>query len=275
MEILEGGTGHGSLTLHLARAIHSANPAPDDDLSLPIPIATEGAPIEPMMKKRQAVIHTIDISERHSQHAQQTVSGFRQGMYYRDIDFHFGDVSEWIEHQFLSRGLDAKKLKDKAFLSHVALDMADAHQHLEKAASALHVDGGLLVFNPSITQIVAAVKTVKEKYLPLRLDRVLELGASMTGGKEWDVRCVRPRAKIQAEDAAGKAKAVAIEAQLGIEPASDGLNESADNNTNNRDPDNVEILDRPDEGEAMVCRPKVGYIVTGGGFVAHFKKMKR
>ena len=131
---------------------------------------------------RQAVIHTLDVSWKHSKHAEQTVKGFREGLYFNDIVFHVGDVSQWIDEQVSNRKLGPD---EKAFLSHIVLDMPSPHQYVEKAASVLHTNGNLLAFNPSITQIISIVKTVKHLGLPLVLDSFLELGLNVSGGKDW------------------------------------------------------------------------------------------
>lgn len=268
LEILEAGTGHGSITLHLARAVHGANPtAKDSDCRQP----SEAASAESVQCQRQAVIHTIDLSRSHSEHAQEIVSGFRQGMYSNDIDFQVGDVSRWIKEQFAKRGLEEKENEEKAFLSHIVLDMPSAQDHIGTAASALHVNGGLLVFNPSITQIMSVVQQVKDEYLPLQLEKVVEVGQNMTGGKEWDVRCVKPRTRISAEAITRNAPISNVRAQSDSEAVSDRSNGSI-----LADQEEEEVpAAKQDEAWKTVCRPKVGYMVTGGGFVAFFKKMKR
>lgn len=265
LEILEAGTGHASLTLHLARAVHAGNQLAEVNHAL------EGAPSESLRSRRQAIIHTIDISPSYSQHAQQIVSGFRRGMYSKDIDFHVGDVSQWVKQQFAARGLEERGKEAQAFLSHAVLDMPDAHDHVETVASALLVNGGLLVFNPSITQIMTVVRMVKERYLPLQLERVLELGQNMTGGKEWDVRCVKPRARIRTEVAARNTPTAALGPPAGVNSASDETDESIISDQE----EESEAPTKPDEGWESVCRPKVGYRISGGGFVAFFKKMKK
>ena len=98
-------------------------------------------------------------------------------------------------------------------------------------------------FNPSITQIISLVKTVKQLNIPLVLDSVLELGPN-SGGKDWDVRAVLPRAQV-----AG-----------GAEP-------------NPSDEDIQPIHDQVEEME-MVCRPRVGHRVAGGGFLGVWRKMR-
>ena len=131
---------------------------------------------------RQAVIHTLDVSSKHSKHAEQIVKGFRQGLYADNVAFHVGDVSQWIDEQVCRRRLGPD---EKAFLSHIVLDMPSSSHHVEKAASVLHTDGNLLAFNPSVTQIISIVKIVKQLHLPLVLKSVLELGLNVSGGKDW------------------------------------------------------------------------------------------
>lgn len=207
LEILEAGTGHGALTLYLARAIHTANPRSletgrikeDEDHVGESIISNaqeprEGSAVEGSRKsevngdsrtrscpghngnRRGAVIHTVDIAPQYSRNARQMVKGFHQGMYRNDIEFHVGDVSDWIDQQFGIRGIKP----EETFLSHIVLNMPAAQHHVEKAASALHVNGSLLAFNPSITQIISIAQVIKRRFLPLYLDRVVELGHNLT-----------------------------------------------------------------------------------------------
>lgn len=294
LEILEAGTGHGGLTLYLAKAVHAAN-ALRPNTNNPSSKAVEdcqsaslfkiGAPgyqrssgreddlnsrskpsYEHSSDDRQAVIHTLDVSLKHSKHAEQIVKGFRQGLYFNDIVFHAGDISGWIDEQVSNRGLGPDA---KAFLSHIVLDMPSSFHHVEKAASVLHTNGNLVAFNPSITQIISIVKIVKQLSLPLVLDSVLELGLNVSGGKDWDVRTVTPRAltrkakdTIREDDASGDAD----------KDSNDGaVADSAGAST--AEGDNQPIHDQISEME-IVCRPKVGYRVAGGGFLGVWKKMK-
>ena len=124
LEILEAGTGHGALTLYLARAIDAGNtgsPRWNDaqsegndgedgrltstdvllggeanahaDNDRDNAGTTAQSIYEHKHDRRRAVIHTIDVSRRLSKHARQMIKGFRQGMYRRNIKFHLGDVS--------------------------------------------------------------------------------------------------------------------------------------------------------------------------------------
>lgn len=268
MEILEAGTGHGALTLHLARAIHAANPPlpklqsyateqePEDAVYLGESIADlQEANAESWRKSRGAIVHTLDISGKHSKHAKGIVEGFRHGLYASNVDFHVGEPSAWISGQQESR-----KTKD-AFLSRVILDLPGADGYLESVASALQVDGLLAVFNPSITQIVESVEKIRKDRMPYLLDQVVELGASTI--RQWNVRAVRPRATLK------KAEQKEVADWAGEEPIDGVKGQEA------RDEELAQDLSKTgEETWAMVCRPKAGQEVVGGGFLAVWRKME-
>ena len=287
-EILEAGTGHGSLTLYLARAISASNqPLPGTGIfSTPTTKAgnvvsgmvnsdqekediVEKTDIDPKLESwktsRKAIIHSLDISAQNTAHASQIVRGFRRGLYAGNVDFHVGDVSEWISAELEKRAQSTEGQQSKPFLAHVLLDLPRAQAHLERVASALHVDGILTVFNPSITQITGCVEVIKKKKLPLWLDRVLELGPSMAGGREWSVQAVKPRALIKAQNDRMEA----------LDTASEGSPSLADDNAETtRDQEQAQALANRDEGWEMICRPKVGDRISGGGFLGVWRRMR-
>lgn len=307
LEILEAGTGHGGLTLHLARAIHAANlPLPGkrhtvtsvQEKNTPSAQAITNTriagpevetPFEPnfdMLDKsetridgvisksrRQAVIHSVDISPSHLHHAKKLVEGFRHGQYADDVEFYVGDVSAWIDQQLIQRGLHSPEIKDKAFLSHIILDLPGSQSYLEKVASVLHVNGTLIAFNPSITQIIACVKEIKLNMLPLELDRILEVDQGMVGGREWDVRAMKPRALARAE----AEKKVNLDEESAPTGASDqGLTkDGGDPEMEIKRNDTIQELVKEDIEWYMVCRPKFTERWSGGGFVGVWKKMRR
>ncbi|KAF1841667.1 S-adenosyl-L-methionine-dependent methyltransferase [Cucurbitaria berberidis CBS 394.84] len=269
LEILEAGTGHGALTLHLSRAIHAANPPmprtpsyastqeeePEDAIYLGESLSDlHGSALETWKANRRAVIHTLDISGKHSHQARKIVEGFRAGIYAGNINFHVGDVSEWIARQKASRKTD------EPFLTHVFLDLPGANNHLANVAPALHVNGLLAVFNPSITQIAECVETIREQRMPYLLDQVVELGAGTI--REWDVRAVRPRATLRKADIKESSESSSEDA---IDPVK-GQEE--------RDKELEEDLDKQEEKWAMVCRPKAGQQVVGGGFLGLWRRME-
>ncbi|KFY93979.1 hypothetical protein V498_04139 [Pseudogymnoascus sp. VKM F-4517 (FW-2822)] len=279
LEIFEAGTGHGALTLHLARAIHAANPAPPPFPSPPrrisAPDSEEATPDsvdaehqaavdrwEAYKPTRRAVINTLDVSARHSEHAQKVVAGWRQGMYAHSVDFHVGSIPEYISSRLAA--------SPDPFLDHTILDLPDCHLYLETISQALKVDGTVLVFCPSITQVIACLQKVRKEGLPFSLETTLEIGqAAGVGGKVWDVRAVRARSFVRAE---------AVEAEKveggeeGVESVAEGSGEEAvaEAAVKEAEPPKPE-----GDGWNMVCRPKVGDRVVGGGFLGVFRRVDK
>lgn len=238
-EIFEAGTGHGALTLHLSRAIHGAN-------SGPLPSLNDAEAYQAWLSNRKAVIQTLDISPAISSHAQEVVRNFRQGMYFPNIDFHVGGVDEYLSSRLVGA--------PEPFLEHAILDLPSCHEYLEIVGRSLKPNGSLLVFCPSITQINTCVQRIKDKMLPFLLESVLETGAGAgAGGREWDVRLVKPRSFEKAK------AAIAAESDL-VEHERENVN-------------NAEDDQKTDQGWEMVCRPKVGIRVVGGGFLGFWRRM--
>ena len=274
LEILEAGTGQGGLTLYLARAVHAANLTIDE---IEPGVGTQPYLLDPSQPNsraktyRRAIVHTVDIQLKYSKHAESIVKGFRRGIYSKNVDFHVGDVSEWIDQQIRARGQAFED--DRAFLSHIILDMPNANRHIGKAASVLITNGSLLIFNPSISQIMTVVELVKQQSLPLILDTVLELGHDMTGGRQWDVRSVVPRAELKSMGRTKNTTSLNDGTESPIENVIDARDhEPVPNNRSNEE--NSPASQKNMYGLQMVCRPKVGGKVVGGGFLGVFKKMQ-
>ncbi|TEY77700.1 hypothetical protein BOTCAL_0052g00390 [Botryotinia calthae] len=301
LEIFEAGTGAGSLTLHLARAIHGANTrapliprfpktrgkiTPDDD------IYRHGGKLSERSNKltdlynewrsqRRAVIHSLDADEHHSRHAQKTVRNYRHGAYFPHVDFHVGSI-----HDYLSKRLEETK---GVFLDHAILDIPGIQDEMEIVGKCIKPDGRLITWCPSITQHMKCLEVVKGKKLPFVLDRVLELGSQLsTGGREWEVRSVKPRALIKAEKKA-KAEEMEREDRSKVSSIVDGWLSKISSKEDEVTSEDVETSEsesvpvQASTGEAsdltdmsgweMICRPKVGDRITGGGFVGVWKKM--
>ncbi|KAI9849640.1 MAG: hypothetical protein M1837_002765 [Sclerophora amabilis] len=332
LQILEAGTGHGGLTIHLAKAIHAANtiapPAPpfrlksgeqaqqpsDDrpDSGLPIhstSLADQDTNIsvdetaedprqrefEEWRKSRRAVIHTLDISSIYSSHAQSTIRGFRQGLYSPHIDFHVGDLSSWVSMQLESHST-------RPFLAHAILDLPGSQAYLGDVTKAVQPDGIVMMFCPSITQITAAVQKAKNEQMPLYLDKVVELGAGAgVGGREWNVRFVRPRAVVKAElkemveravmkegtatlsrDTGSDVEETKVEGDGGFDEGKtskpDGLTfspkEAEDDKENNSGIEEDSESKSKTSSFEMICRPKVGARIAGGGFLGVWRKTR-
>lgn len=268
LQIFEAGTGHGALTLNLARAIHGANTATPPIPDLPSKAADEnsikavndglGAKTakeiyDAWRASRRAVIHTLDQSPAYSAHAQKTVKNFRRGMYFPNVDFHVGSIKDYLS--------DRLSETNKAFLDHAILDLPNTHTYLDIVGEALKANGSLVTWCPSITQINKCVMLVKEEKMPFLLERVIEVGAGLSGGREWDVRMVRPRALMKARL---EAKIPGSKGEV-IDPIAEIV-------------EDIELPAEPasrNDGWEMVCRPKVGVRIIGGGFTALWRKMER
>ncbi|KAF4554002.1 Hypothetical protein D9617_5g068770 [Elsinoe fawcettii] len=256
-EILEAGTGHGALTLHLSRAIHAGNP----------PMAVDQNEQE-WRGSRQAVLHTIDISEKYSKHAEKIVAGFRKGVYSGNINFNVGSVSDWVRAEIERRSDKA------AFLSNAFLDLPGLEDHLATVSSVLLPDSKLIVFAPSVTQILACFEKARKAKLPLVLGQVIELGTNgSSGGREWDVRAVVPRDKIKRRKAESEVSERAPQdVDVRAETSEDELSLESETSAADSSAAEVEVEPEPDAEEKIVCRPKVGDRITGGGFLAVFIK---
>jgi tRNA (adenine57-N1/adenine58-N1)-methyltransferase catalytic subunit len=269
LEIFEAGTGHGALTLHLARAIYSANPVapkvPEEDEGTETSPGVIEAQREEAYKEwrenRRATIHTLDCSGRHSAHAETIVKNFRRGMYYPHIDFHVGDIDDYLS----SRLVDTS---DTPFLEHAILDLPDIHHYFNIVGKSLRPNGTLITFCPSITQINAGVTFARQKGLPLFLEKVVEVGGAVgVGGREWDVRPVKPRALL-------KAKVEDVKSSDDLEEDQDVLQDPTEGSEAVLvTPPVIETLSSDESGWEMVCRPKVGLRISGGGFVGVWRKM--
>ncbi|KAJ5503988.1 tRNA (adenine(58)-N(1))-methyltransferase catalytic subunit GCD14 [Penicillium fimorum] len=293
LEILESGTGHGSLTLHLARAIHAANTTPSAS-SIAIPDQLPRRPpnekdteetgekpaeqiADPAQEEwdawraqRNAIIHTVDVSPKFSALAEKNVRGFRRGIYAGNTDFYVGPVENWIAQQKQQRkktGLASLTGGNPVdpFLSHVILDMPSSNLRIPHVTPMLKRDGLLVVFMPSITQIGECLQLIRDQRLPLVQEKVIELGSGISGGRTWDVRFAT---KKSGADPASWAAPADAEGATPIEAdeqptASDTASEvpSAE--------------ESPKGGESvLVCRPKVGVRIQGGGFVAVWRRIE-
>ncbi|KZZ89026.1 tRNA (adenine-N(1)-)-methyltransferase [Ascosphaera apis ARSEF 7405] len=312
LEILEAGTGHGSLTLQLSRAINAANSAPpylpprqtpvhktkktdlpeDDELT-----PEQEEEVRQWKERRNAIVHTVDISPAYSTHAETMIRGFRRGMYAGNIDFYTAPVEEWIENQLQQRQSKSKPLEEKTeptpFLKYAILDMPSSHDRIPHVSRILKTDGTLAVFMPSVTQIGECVQLINELRLPLMLEKAVELGTGISSGRLWDVRTAsvrRPRGLSVASSSSSSTTAVseaemesavteeedsATQSEKEVEVAADGeeaniSEEAAAAAAATSQPEPAQ----PDRRTVLVCRPKVGDKIVGGGFVGIWKKIK-
>jgi hypothetical protein len=300
LEILESGTGHGSLTVHLARAIQAANSVPP-----PLPQKSQiqylqGRPIQPgtdaekadpkststtaqespdesveqqtqqqqqqwdtWRAHRRAIIHTVDVSPKFSAHAEKIVRGFRRGIYAGNVDFYVGHVENWIAEQKkarASRSLLSNSPTVEPFLSYAILDMPSAHLRIPHVAPILKRDGILVVFMPSVTQVGDCVDLIRRQKLPFILEKVVELGSGISSGRLWDVRFAVKKSRADPSswtEAADSAETEEDSSDAGVESVPAAPEEAA-----------------RQEESVLVCRPKVGARIVGGGFVGLWRRIE-
>ncbi|KAL9053378.1 MAG: hypothetical protein Q9162_004819 [Coniocarpon cinnabarinum] len=249
IEILEAGTGHGSLTLHLAKALHAANGLAEVDV---MPKGLLDSP-----KTVGGVVHTVDVSLKHSQHAKEIVTGFRRGLYTNDIEFHVDTVLSFLQKEHSRRG------SNDPFLDRVILDMPKAHYEMRTVADSLIVDGMLATFCPQVTQVAEGIKLVRQQRLPLYLDQVVELNSLTTGGRAWDVRLVKPR---------GSSRSHVTKIEEATSDDSESSEQALQDSTEPQSEQQT-MLKSFDDWE-VVCRPSFGDMITAGGFLAVWRKIK-
>jgi tRNA A58 N-methylase Trm61 len=241
-EILDAGTGHGALALHLARAIAAGNghtppsavPGVEDSPADENQQKEHEREWEDWRSSRRAIVHTIDDKKANSDGAKKMIRGFRQGLYYPHINFYCDDVTQWVEAQYAERG---------PFLSLAVLDLPAIHTKIESVIRALVPGGKLCVFVPSISQIADCQRVIQDNKFSLLKLKVVELGDGISTGRDWDVRFIIPRAEQKKTQ----------EAQEGADDAT-----SATGSTLGQ--------------HVQICRPKVGELIQGGGFVGIWQK---
>ncbi len=213
--------------------------------------------------RRGAIIHSVDISKVYSEHAESIVRGFRRGLYAGSVDFYVARVEDWISSQIRLRKGYSNSAVDP-FLSYAILDMPSANQQLATVAPVLRSDGIVAIFMPNISQIAECEKAACDLKLRLSLEKVVELGTGISGGRLWDVRYTKVRNKDNTR---------ATVDEPVVEPNSDDDEASSEDNEN-QGKDSVHQELREKEEMVLVCRPKVGDRIVGGGFVGVWRKMK-
>ncbi|RAL17167.1 tRNA (adenine-N(1)-)-methyltransferase [Aspergillus homomorphus CBS 101889] len=341
LEILESGTGHGSLTLHLARAIQGANSVPP-----PFPAASQVVNLVPSPSssssssptatprsnpettttteteateatttqenwdawraQRKAIIHTVDITRKTARHAETLVRGFRRGIYAGNVDFSAGPVETWVAAQKQQRSrrhhntrtsfvgesdsqtatpaeaVEGKEGEVEPFLSYAILDMPSAHLRIPHVASILKRDGLLAVFMPSVTQIGDCMEVIRRERLPLVQEKVVELGQGISSGRLWDVRFAYPKAKdpLAVAAASGAASGVeeGVEAQEeageAVVSAGEEVADGGDAATTASSTTSSSGVTEESQDPVLVCRPKVGLRIVGGGFVGIWRRIE-
>ncbi|GMM29933.1 hypothetical protein DAMA08_026780 [Martiniozyma asiatica (nom. inval.)] len=215
-QYLEAGTGHGSLSLSIAKALYPANTLckifknnpiyKENDLENGNNVYNRSPNFENDL--RGAILHSIDCNAIHSRQGRETVQGFRRGIYADSVEFHLADSPSqflksdiaklWAKGSKLSDDLTDDQINGDSWLDGAFLDMPNYHLHIAEISKNLKVDGIIVAFCPNITQILDGVKVIDElndqvlsnsgKYILVH-EKSIQLLPGIGGGlQEWDTR---------------------------------------------------------------------------------------
>jgi tRNA (adenine57-N1/adenine58-N1)-methyltransferase len=182
-------------------------------------------------------------------------------MYAPHIDFHVGGIENYLQSRLASNG-------HQPFLSRAILDLPSTHLYLGIVGEALNPFGKLVTWNPSITQTIKCLQVVEEQDLPFVLETVLEVGSG-SGGREWDVRSVLPRA-IQ-NSVTSVSEVLEVLEGASEEASGDEVGNAEVVQATNT-PDFEPTHSKSSSGWETICRPKVGLKVEGGGFIGLWRR---
>ncbi|KAJ2693213.1 hypothetical protein GGH99_001271 [Coemansia sp. RSA 1285] len=153
--VLEAGTGNGSLTLHLARAVGSAGR-----------------------------VYTVERNPDTSAHAKMLAGRFQRGRLLGSVAFHVGELSEVFSkidgsnEPSSQNGLVGEPLP---VFDAIALDMPAPWTQLPLVAQRLRTDRFCVCYLPNMSQVIDLVRECRP--WPLRVEDVLEVQ-----WRSWDVR---------------------------------------------------------------------------------------
>ncbi|CAO0795255.1 unnamed protein product [Mucor circinelloides] len=135
--VLEAGTGNGSLTLYMARAVAGGGDC-------------------------VGTIDTFDIRESHSNTARKHVERYSRGKYKSNVSFHIGAVADKLpEIMVAEEQYDA-----------IALDMPEPCDQIPRLLPYLRNDRFIVCYLPNMTQVLALAELIID--LPLVMEDCIE-----------------------------------------------------------------------------------------------------
>ena len=223
--------------------------------------------------------------------------GFRRGIYAGNVDFYVGHVENWIAEQTnlrssapVSASTTTTTTPVQPFLSYAILDMPSAHLRIPHVTPLLRNNGVLVIFVPSITQIGDCVNIIRRQRLPFMMDRVVELGSGISSGRLWDVRFAEKKSRAdpsswssgQIGGGSDSSNSLPEEASS-VEDVSGNEDSSTqgESDAESQSPSSVGASAsdhynnvQKDDASVLVCRPKVGIRIVGGGFVGLWRRVE-
>ncbi|KAG0234313.1 small nuclear ribonucleoprotein Sm D3 [Actinomortierella wolfii] len=243
--VLEAGTGNGSMTMYIQRAIQGPG----------------------------SHLDTVDIRNEHSLQAEQNIERFWRGIYRKGITFwrssgglervikRLNGSDQGIDHLPMNNAdvetettLTATQLKKKKMESMeklppnphppghqydaISLDLPDCKLVLLDLVPLLKADRPMCLYMVNMSQILDLAKWLRRNCQDLVMERVLEIG-----WKEWTVRSAAVRSKVKGRVHVGGFGDVSL-----LPPSSSG--EESASASPGYGPDNI-----PDDALGWVCRP--------------------
>ncbi|KAF0412271.1 S-adenosyl-L-methionine-dependent methyltransferase [Gigaspora margarita] len=135
-QIMEAGTGNGSLTLYLARSLYPTGH-----------------------------LHSIDINRDASFKARENVTRFSRGLYSNCISFSIGQCSKILDSMDITPSI----------YDGVALDMPEPWNELPSIVQRLKIDRYIVCYLPNMTQVLELIKQIKYYKIALATEQVLEI----------------------------------------------------------------------------------------------------
>ncbi|CEP10341.1 hypothetical protein [Parasitella parasitica] len=136
--VLEAGTGNGSLTLYMARAVAGGGDC-------------------------VGAIDTFDIRESHSDIARKHVERYSRGKYKPNVSFHVGAVADKLPEILTS----TEEQYDA-----IALDMPEPCGQIPRLLPYLRNDRFMVCYLPNMTQVLALAELIID--LPLVMENCIE-----------------------------------------------------------------------------------------------------
>lgn len=133
--VLEAGTGNGSLTLYMARAVAGGG---------------------------EGKVDTFDIRETHSNTAKKHISRYARGRYSPIVSFHLGAVADTLPQL---------KQPNEQYDA-IALDMPEPCDQIPRLLPFLRNDRFIVCYLPNMTQVLALAELIID--LPLVMEACIE-----------------------------------------------------------------------------------------------------
>lgn len=266
-QFLEAGTGHGSLTLAICKAIHGANgPAraataaatavdPVDSVAAdgrtePTAAPSTNSAAEKRPDLRKAILHSIDRNATHSRTGRHNVRDFRRGMYREDVEFHVCDSpEEWLRERS-GPWRDLNNYSSSSSSSSGSSDSSSSSTSLPTTGvdkkEFLH---GAFLDLPSPFLSISAISS------HLVVDAPLVVFCPSVTQIQDMVEYVRVTLDVD----------LTLVNTVELMPGSGG--------GSMREWDVRSTVVRQTGELVRVCRPRVGSLVVGGGFVAVFRRL--